>query len=325
MAITLQEYFIQIFLGLNSNNSNNLIVAEGKIRIPFNLRSGLHWFPRERSFNRPPPKLYRKKMTENGLENRFENRIRRRIERKDERLARNYEYMYLSGKHTFFDHFSAYASVSLLNGFEDSSRKVLLEDVEVEESTPFDESTEDFETDNFNLLVNNNLDAGLQVVPYSYEWKGANTFLHFRYGIRFLRTGIEYNLVEKDTTNSEMETPPNVLETRDFQVYSLGQEAELLIEMRPQSAVGIDLILGVSWLGRTGTNKNDVNFKTSNNTANLKAIANIYAFLSPEDSKSGVSVKLGIQYNTGNYRIFPQLMVGYATNLTSFVNKFKKD
>lgn len=255
--------FFSDFLGLNTNNSNSLIVAEGRIRIPFNLRN---------------------------------------IKRV-----------------TWFDNVTAYASVNLFSGFENSSRKVTLDD-----SSDSDETSETnaalFTTDNFNLLKNNNIDAGLHLTPYTFEWKGASTFVHLRYGLRFLRTGVEYNLRTQDST-----TAPINIELKGFQVFSIGQEAEINFEIRPQSSVGADLSIGLNWFSTAGTNKNDVNFSTTNDEPNLKVMANIYSLTNSNDSSAGVYFRIGGHYNLGNHNLFPQLMVGYATNLSSFVNKVKKE
>lgn len=262
--------FFSDFLGLNTNNSNSLIVAEGRIRIPFHLRN------------------YRRT--------------------------------------TFFDNITAYASVNLFSGFEDSSRKIELDDTFDDDETS-EANAQNFTTDNFNLLTNNNIDAGILVTPYTFEWKGASTFIHLRYGLRFIRTGVEYNLKEQNTIL--IDTIPTVQETiverKGFQVFSIGQEAEVNFEIRPQSSVGADVTVGLNWFRANGTNKNDVGFSTTNNSPNLKVMANIYALTNSEDSNSGVYFRLGGHYNLGSYKVFPQIMVGYATNLSSFVNKLKKE
>ncbi|GAA3581563.1 hypothetical protein [Snuella lapsa] len=262
--------FFSDFLGLNSNNNNNLIIAEGRIRIPWNLRNIRRW--------------------------------------------------------TWVDNITAYASVNLFSGFENSSRKVELDDMlDTEESSGT--NSQKFKTDNFNLLVNNNIDAGILVTPLTYEWKGASTFIHLRYGLRFIRTGIEYNLKTQDTIS--VNNTPTVQETlkerKGFQVFSVGQEAEINFEIRPQSSVGADVTFGLNWFRANGTNKNDLGFYTTNNAPNLKLMANIYALTNSEKSNSGVYFRFGGHYNLGSYKVFPQMMVGYATNLSSFVNKLKKE
>ncbi|MFP4846233.1 hypothetical protein [Winogradskyella sp. PE311] len=262
--------FFSDFLGLNNNNSNGLIIAEGRIRIPWHLRN------------------YRKA--------------------------------------TLFDNITAYASVNLFSGFENNSRKVELDDTFDADETS-EANAQNFTTDNFNLLANNNIDAGVLLTPYTFEWKGASTFIHLRYGLRFLRTGIEYNLKERDTIidNNISTIQETVLERKSFQVFSIGQELEINFEVRPQSSVGADLTVGLNWFRANGTNKNDVVFSTTNNSPNLKVMANIYALTNSEDSNSGVYFRLGGHYNLGTYKVFPQIMVGYATNLSSFVNKLKKE
>ncbi|WP_131507376.1 hypothetical protein [Meridianimaribacter sp. CL38] len=262
--------FFSDFLGLNSNNSNSLIVAEGRIRIPWHLRN------------------YRKA--------------------------------------TLFDNITAYASVNLFSGFENSSRKIELDDTFDADETS-EANAQNFTTDNFNLLSNNNIDAGVLVTPYTFEWKGASTFIHLRYGLRFIRTGVEYNLKEQNTivVDSVPTIQETIVERKGFQVFSIGQEAELNFEIRPQSSVGADVTVGLNWFRATGTNKNDVDFSTTNNSPNLKVMTNIYALTNSEDSNSGVYFRLGGHYNLGTYKVFPQIMVGYATNLSSFVNKLKKE
>jgi hypothetical protein len=255
--------FFSDFLGLNTNNSNSLIVAEGRIRIPFNYRN----------------------------------------------IRRN----------TWLDNITVYASVNLFSGFENGSRKVDLDDSADADETS-EANTELFTTDNFNLLKNNNIDAGMLVTPYTFEWKGASTFVHFRYGLRFLRTSVEYNLRSQDTASGPVNN-----ELKGFQVFSIGQEAEINFEIRPQSSVGADVTIGVNWFTANGTNKNDVDFLTTNNAPNLKVMANIYSLTSSNDSNAGVYFRIGGHYNLGSYEVFPQVMVGYATNLSSFVNKVAKE
>ena len=230
---------------------------------------------------------------------------------------------------TFVDHFSAYARFNLFNGFEGGNRRIDLADVVVDDVTAFDESTEAFTTDNFNLFTNSNLDAGLQIVPLTIEWKGAASFIYFRYGLRFLRTGVQYNLSENTvTTNADGTTSNDVtfLEQRNFQVYSTGHEAEINVAIRRQGAlIGADVTGGLNWISETGTNRDDVNLVTTNNTPNLKIELNLYAFTNANTSSSGIFARLGMNYNLGNSRGYPQLLVGYATNLSTFVNRLSGD
>jgi hypothetical protein len=228
---------------------------------------------------------------------------------------RNYRFF------TLLDNITIHASANLFSGFANSNRKIELADINSTSPESFVENDPfRFTTDNFNLLLNNNIDAGIRASIATLEWKGASTFVHLRYGLRFLRTGVEYNLNESLTTE-DGSTINMLFEKRDFQIFSVGQELETNFEIRPQSNIGADLTIGLNWFGATGTNKNDIKFNTTNNSPNLKVMANLYALTNPNNRKSGLFFRLGGHYDLGNYDLYPQIMVGYATNLTSFVNR----
>ncbi|APQ18783.1 hypothetical protein [Maribacter hydrothermalis] len=228
---------------------------------------------------------------------------------------RNYKFF------TLLDNITIHASANLFSGFANSNRKIELADINSTSPESFVENDPfRFKTDNFNLLLNNNIDAGIRASIATLEWKGASTFVHLRYGLRFLRTGVEYNLNESLTTE-DGSTINTLFEKRDFQIFSVGQELETNFEIRPQSNIGADLTIGLNWFGATGTNKNDIKFNTTNNSPNIKVMANLYALTNPNNRKSGLFFRLGGHYDLGNYDLYPQIMVGYATNLTSFVNR----
>jgi len=227
------------------------------------------------------------------------------------------------GMLTWFDNISLYGSANLFSGFESGNRRIVLPNEYSKNPTNFKENDPYlFQTDNFNLLLNNNIDAGIKISPVTLEWKGATTFIHLRYGLRFLRTGVQYSLFERTEATTENEPPTDTLfEERNFQVFTVGQELETHFEIRPQSNIGADLTIGLNWLGATGTSKNDIKFNTINNSANLKVLANIYSLVNPNSKKSGLFFRIGGHYDLGNYKLFPQMMLGYATNLTSFINR----
>uniref|UniRef100_UPI00288B3AF8 hypothetical protein n=1 Tax=Xanthomonas sp. WCS2017Noco2-62 TaxID=3073640 RepID=UPI00288B3AF8 len=56
----------------------------------------------------------------------------------------------------------------------------------------------------------------------------------------------------------------------------------------------------------------------------LYVVSNFYTKLNDKETKSGLYFRLGLNYDFYSYDVAPQIMVGYATNLTSFINKFKK-
>lgn len=274
------DYFTGVifsdFLGLNSANSNNLIVAEGKIRFPINLRSWTHW--------------------------------------------------------TVFDHISGNVAVNLYNGFNSNSKTIKLQnEVEVENEkqtiTSLNTVLRNVPTDNFDLLVNNNIDASLNFSIISLEWKQANSTLHFNYGVRFLRTGVAYDIFQKAPTNpssSTLNEQQSFLRSSSFQVFSLGHTVGLTVEVRPQTNIGADFNLGLNWLSSNGTNENYIAFISKNKNPNIYASLDLFATGNTK-KKSGLYFRFAGVFNTDSKRVFPQLMAGFATNLSSFVNKLKTD
>ena len=53
-------------------------------------------------------------------------------------------------------------------------------------------------------------------------------------------------------------------------------------------------------------------------------VSNLYTKLNSKESNGGLYFRLGAFYDFNTYTVSPQIMVGYATNLTSFINKFQK-
>ena len=50
----------------------------------------------------------------------------------------------------------------------------------------------------------------------------------------------------------------------------------------------------------------------------------LYSKVSPKTSNGGIYGRIGGFYHIETKDFYPQIMVGYATNLSSFINKFKK-
>lgn len=265
--------FFSDFLGLNSANSNNLIVAEGKIRFPIHLR--------------------------------------------------NWKTL------TLFDHFSGSVAVSLFNGFNSESKTLQLGkkiEGDLSQSTMTEVLNQYLENpnnqpENFELLVNNNIDASFELSIISQDWKQARTFIHLGYGFRFLRSGVSYDFHETTATTS-----PSFLSKNDFQVFSVGHQVNFTFEIRPQANIGADFNIGLNYLKTAGTNVNGLDFKAQNeDQSNIRIMLDLFALSNSEKSKSGVFFRFGGHFNPKQKRVFPQLMAGFATNLSSFVNKLKTD
>ena len=214
-------------------------------------------------------------------------------------------------KLTLTRQFVTTANIALNNSFEDESRFIAISD--------------DDTFSNFDLLRKNNLYGKIQLDVLTYESKGwfLNTSLGYSAG--FYRTGFRYT--------QTLDTETDIVTSR--QLLSVGHGPYLNFEIRPQTNFGADIFISLEDLNYNDTKsinnrsfKNDIivdggknNFGVKYNLVNVEA--NFYWLTSPEKSKGGIYAKIGSYYHTENHSIYPQIMVGYATNLTSFVNRFK--
>ncbi|TPN86082.1 BAR domain-containing protein [Aquimarina algicola] len=227
---------------------------------------------------------------------------------------------YHKGKRTYLDNLTISGSANIVGNTENNALKIELEDIQRENPEDFKLSEENFSSNNFDLLRYNNTRLGIKASLVTYELKTLKSFLHLRYGLELVRTRFDFNLIGIDSTtvDSEIRVERSLFAEKSFQIFSIGQEVDLNIEIRPQSKYfGADISFGINWFGETGGN--DVNFRAFNNTPNLKLMGTVYA--TPKKSKNGLFLRLGAYYNLGDYESFPQLMIGYAANLSSFINK----
>lgn len=176
---------------------------------------------------------------------------------------------------------------------------------------------------NFDLLRKNNLYGKLELDLLSYESKGWFLTTSLGYSAGFYRTGLRY-------TDTQTAATDNVIEK---QLFSVGHGPYLNFEIRPQNNFGADVKVSLEDLNFSDENSignrsfdNIINetgkdhFIMPYNMINLEA--NFYWLTSPNKSTGGIYAKVGSYFHTESNRIFPQVQVGYATNLTSFVNKF---
>ncbi len=203
------------------------------------------------------------------------------------------------------------ANIALSNSFENDSRFIVFAD--------------DENVNHFDLFKKNNLNGVIALDLITYESKGwfLNTSLGFK--ASFYRTGFKYT----QTVTDEQDTVIN------GQLLSLAHGPYLNFEIRPQSNFGADVTLSLENLNYNDTkvvNGRDIGgnalvdngyneFIFKHNLVNVSA--SFYWLTNPSKSTGGIYAKLGTTYHTPSNSIFPQIMVGYATNLTSFVNKFK--
>lgn len=213
---------------------------------------------------------------------------------------------------SFARQFTATANVALNNSFADSTRFIAIKD-----SVNFN---------HFDLLQKSNLQGKLEYQAINLEYKRLFMNISLGYSAAFYRTGLKYTLTSADSTGREI--------TR--QLISLGHGPFINFEIRPQSNFGADLLVSFEDLNYNGPDTiNDRSFRDEiiedrghnhlgfkYNLVNIEA--NFY-WLTSKERSGGVYAKIGSYYHTESHELFPQIMVGYATNLTSFVNRFKSD
>lgn len=209
-------------------------------------------------------------------------------------------------------YFEAYLNTSVYNGQEEGQGFV-------EWSNPILTGNTPTKISMFEFFKKRNIETGLNFGLGSLEWKNIASIITLDYGINFYRSRLKYI---KDTLNT----------SETYQVYALGHGPKLKIEIRPQVNFGADINLGVMGYNFNGINKSIGydNFKTDvieqkNTLYNMAFLTtNFYTKLNNKETNSGLYFRLAGFYDLKTSEVSPQIMVGYATNLTSFINKFKK-
>ena len=211
------------------------------------------------------------------------------------------------------NYFEAYLNASLYNGQEEGSSFVEWRDPALSAGVVTKINT-------FEFFKKRNIETGLNLGIYAFEWRGISSTFTFDYGFQFYRSKLRYI---KDTANN----------FDDFQVYSIGHGPKLKIEIRPQVNFGADFNVGLMGFNYNGLNKatdyngdfkKDVLIKNTTLYNGMFVVTNLYTKLNDKETNNGLYFRLGVNYDFYSYDVSPQIMVGYATNLTSFINKFKK-
>lgn len=214
------------------------------------------------------------------------------------------------GKFSFIRQLSASANVALGNSFADDNRYISI--------------TNNQSFNHFDLLRKQNINGKMDLQAINLEYKRLFMNISLGYSLAFYRTGFQYI----ETKDNEKDLVLNK------QLLSVGHGPFLNFEIRPQSNFGADIVLSLDNLNYTDTDsigvrkfKNDIIENAGYDYLGVKYnVINIesnFYWLTSEVKNGGVFARLGAYYHTKSHEIFPQLMVGYATNLTSFVNRFK--
>jgi len=213
---------------------------------------------------------------------------------------------------TLFPSIRADVNVSLYNGFDDSSRTITREG-----TGDFDAMLDSNEISAFDYVKFANVNANLSLDLANFEMKGLSTDASFGVGIRYYRAAFKY-------TNTDAAGKDDVLSD---QLNALAPEVNLNFQIRPQTNFGADLNVAYSWLNARGA-KNNTEVSVPNSykdKAMLRLNLDLYSKVSPDKTNGGIYGRIGGYYHLETKDFYPQIMIGYATNLSSFVNKFKKE
>lgn len=216
-------------------------------------------------------------------------------------------------KTSYFHSLNVDVNTTLYNGFDDSSRFI----VPMNQAALTPDNIPYFKINNFDYIKHNNFNAGISMNFLNYEWKGLSTEWSLAYGIRYYRAGLRFTY---QSTGEDI--------VKDYQLNALSHEISTNFEIRPQLNFGADINFAFNWINARGATDNiPIVFNEDNNNDDksvLRFQLNLYTKVSPDTSNDGIYARLGGYYHLGAKDFFPQVLVGYATNLSSFVNKFKK-
>jgi hypothetical protein len=207
--------------------------------------------------------------------------------------------------------FKVNVSIALNNSFENEARYIGFKDTT--------------NVNHFDLYRKQNLGGMMSIDLFSYESKGWFLTSSLGYNVGFYRTGYQYT----KTIDNEAD------EVSTGQLLSITHGPYLNFEFRPQDNFGADIMISLDELNLNDDDVVDAmnfgeeilendqsnSFLAKHNMVNVSA--NFYWLLNPGKSDGGVYTKIGLAYHVPTEASFPQLLVGYATNLTSFVNRFK--
>lgn len=222
---------------------------------------------------------------------------------------RNYKYFSL------FSSIRADFNASLYNGFDDDSRYI-----NEQGFLPFDSNKVSINP--FDFVKFANVNTGLSLNFLSIELKGLSSSLNFGFGVRYFRSGFKYTQI--DTSRQD----PDIV-TRD-QLNSLSEEFLINFQIRPQANFGADLNFSYNYIHPAGAKNNAIidNFVEDHGQRKfIRFSLDLYSKINPDVSQGGVYARLGGFFHLadGSQEFYPQIMVGYATNLSSFVNRFTRD
>ena len=215
------------------------------------------------------------------------------------------------GKHTFISALRTDINVIISNGFSSDDRSI------TQASTvAFGSDVMKFHA--FDLIKYANLNANISIDFYNYEMKGFSTDVSFGGGIRYYRSSLVHTQTNGGINGVDVIT--------NDQVNALAPEVNVNFQIRPQTNFGADFNIAYSWINVRGSKENaTIQLDSPNHRGMVRVNLDLYSKIDSEKSNGGIYARIGGFYQPNKKDFYPQIMVGYATNLSSFVNKFKKE
>lgn len=230
-----------------------------------------------------------------------------------------------SPKIRWFSNANASVRLSLYSGNDESENDFLR--INNDTITP-----DTFFVDHFDLLRNNNTQIDVRLTMLSSEFKPTNLFLQWIVGVNSYRAGF----TQKQINAGEDET-------KIHQLWSVSPYTGLEFKYKPDLNFGADLFVGLSRLSKRNASNNlpliyesdglhndagTIRFKKMQEIDRyiISTNLNLYAHLN-DKSKGGLFARISTSFKgfNANDNFFPQVLVGYSTNLDQYIGRLRKE
>lgn len=194
----------------------------------------------------------------------------------------------------WFSQFHAALNFSVINGVDKELR-----------FAPYrDWAADKIEIDNLDFVRYSNVNFRFLSSIYAREIKRLNSFLHFESGIRMFRSSYR--------TSDTSSIMPVSIWTPVTQVN---------MSIRPDYAFGSNINVGLMWPRLLLNSSIEVPEPDliSNGMAMISTEANFYAFTNPTHKKGGIFLRYVAYHDLHRRGYFPQILIGYATNLRGLI------
>lgn len=186
-----------------------------------------------------------------------------------------------------------------------------------------------FSIDHFDLLRNNNVALDIRFALVSWERKRTNLHVQGIMGMNTYRSGFTHRIIK---TGED--------EVANYQQWAIAPYVALNLQYKPDLNFGAEFFTGIHRLTkRNGSNNTPLIYESNGIYRDNGEIAflkmtewdrwiasfnlNLYAHLN-DKSKGGLFARISGHYSGANNNFFPQILVGYSTNLDNYIGRLRK-